>query len=394
MSNQAISASLTRLQDYVESEDFKGYDPYDTLNSRFNFLQHGKWIPALAIQLQKRNPMNLRRILGIPKAYNPKAIGLFLHAYSLLYQMDPSPDLRRRLKSMFDWLRQNASPGYSGYCWGYNFDWVNPEKHLKAYTPTIVVTSFVGQGIFEYFRATGDERALELLEGICAFILKDLPRTEGGEDAICFSYSPVKRDCCYNASMLGAELLMKVHHLTGGKELAEVAGQAVNFVLDYQQEDGHWNYSLNPQSQAERQQIDFHQGYILTSLLEFINYGLEVNGRHHQALRRGAEYYKKRQFFADGRSLWRIPKEWPADIHHQAQGIITFARLSRLAPEYLDFAKTIADWTIDSLQDADEGFFYYRKYRHFRNKTSYMRWGQAWMLLALATLLKTLQDSR
>ncbi|MCH7720309.1 MAG: hypothetical protein IH988_04885 [Planctomycetes bacterium] len=56
--------------------------------------------------------------------------------------------------------------------------------------------------------------------------------------------------------------------------------------------------------------------------------------------------------------------------------------------------KTIADWTIDSLQDSDEGFFYYRKYRHFRNKTSYMRWGQAWMLLALTTLLKTLQDHR
>ncbi len=80
MTNHAIFASLTRLQDYVESEGFKGYDPYDTLNSRFNFLQHGKWIPVLAIQLQKRNPVNFRRILGIPKAFNPKAIGLFLQA--------------------------------------------------------------------------------------------------------------------------------------------------------------------------------------------------------------------------------------------------------------------------------------------------------------------------
>ena len=48
-----LEASLNRLKDYIEKEGFKGYDPYDTLNSFIPFSKMGKWIPALAIQFQK-----------------------------------------------------------------------------------------------------------------------------------------------------------------------------------------------------------------------------------------------------------------------------------------------------------------------------------------------------
>jgi hypothetical protein len=34
------------------------------------------------------------------------------------------------------------------------------------------------------------------------------------------------------------------------------------------------------------------------------------------------------------------------------------------------------------------GFFYYRVLRACTIRTSYMRWSQAWMLLAMATLLQ------
>ena len=37
-------------------EAFKGYDPYDTLNSSWPFGIIGKWGPVLAIQFQKRRP--------------------------------------------------------------------------------------------------------------------------------------------------------------------------------------------------------------------------------------------------------------------------------------------------------------------------------------------------
>jgi len=42
--------------------------------------------------------------------------------------------------------------------------------------------------------------------------------------------------------------------------------EAVLFVLSKQNNDGSWNYSYDIKNNTERKQIDFHQGFILTSL--------------------------------------------------------------------------------------------------------------------------------
>jgi hypothetical protein len=178
MTDVHIPQALDRLRAYVEREGYKGYDPYDTLNAWLPFRWMGKWGPVLAIQVQKRNPINIRPLLGIRKDYNPKAMGLLLYAYSLRYEQDRSELTRARAQWLFNWLMEHPSEGYSGPCWGYNFGWASPVKYLPTYTPSIVVTGFVGQGLFAYYQATGDERALEALKGACAFILNDLPHTE------------------------------------------------------------------------------------------------------------------------------------------------------------------------------------------------------------------------
>jgi hypothetical protein len=57
-----------------------------------------------------------------------------------------------------------------------------------------------------------------------------------------------------------------------------------------------------------------------------------------------------------------------------------------LSPEYLPFARKIALWTIENMQD-EEGYFYYRCGKFYKNKIPYIRWGQAWMMNALSYLL-------
>jgi rhamnogalacturonyl hydrolase YesR len=389
MTDVHIPQALDRLRAYVEREGYKGYDPYDTLNAWLPFRWMGKWGPVLAIQVQKRNPINIRPLLGIRKDYNPKAMGLLLYAYSLRYEQDRSELTRARAQWLFNWLMEHPSEGYSGPCWGYNFGWASPVKYLPTYTPSIVVTGFVGQGLFAYYQATGDERALEALKGACAFILNDLPHTEL-DDGICFSYTPVMQDICYNASMLGAELFARMYAVTGDAELRSLAHRAVGFVVAQQHEDGRWNYSLDPDTGQERTQIDFHQGFVLDSLHAYIHYAEDDDPALAEALRRGAAFYRREQFTDEGRSLWRIPREWPVEIHNQAQGILTFTRLAHLDPAYLPFAETIARWTIEHMQGGD-GHFYYRIGKYHTNKISYMRWAQAWMMLALTHLDAVLQ---
>ncbi len=381
-----IKTSLKLLLTYIESENFKGYDPYDTLNSTIPFHWLGKWGPVLAIQFQKRNPFNIRKLLGIKKDYNPKAMGLFLQAYSIKYQQHKSEETLQKMEFFFNWLLENRTKGYAEYCWGYNFDWASPVKFLKKYSPTIVVSGFVAKGIFEYYQATQNPKAVEVLKSIGDFTQNQLAWTKN-EKGYCVSYSTQAVDCCYNANMLGAELFARLFYLTNESNYKELAQKMTDFTISYQQKDGHWNYSIDTKTGKERTQIDFHQGYVLDSIHYVIKYCGE-NETYKKALKSGIEYYFAKQFKQNGQSIFRVPTEYPVEIHNQSQGIITFTRLSYLSDKYANFAETIAEWTIQNMQ-SKKGYFYYKKYPFYTIKTPFMRWSNAWMLLALTELNKT-----
>ena len=193
------------------------------------------------------------------------------------------------------------------------------------------------------------------------------------------------QDICYNASLLAAEILAINYNLTNDKFLKDYCNELVDLVVARQKHDGKWTYSENIKTGIERNQIDFHQGYILESISEIQELINFKNAQWVTALKVGTEFYFKNQFFKNGRSLWRLPKEYPVDIHNQSQGIITFTKLQRFNRKYLEFANIILNWTVNNMQDND-GHFYYKNYKYFIDKTSYMRWGQAWMFLAYVIL--------
>jgi hypothetical protein len=379
--------SLEKLRKYIEQEDFKGYDPYDTLNSIFKFRLLGKMVAVLALQFQKRNPINIRPLLGIRKEHNPKALGLFLYAYCKLHKQFPEKDYSKQINYLFIQLKDNYSKGYSGYCWGYNFDWASSGKYIKAYSPNIVVTAFIAKGIFQYYQLTKDEGALTILESIGDFILKDLPQTETKE-GICFSYTTLGIDNCYNASLLAATILGQLFYLTKKENYKTHALKAVDFVVSKQHTDGRWNYSIDEQGK-ERVQIDFHQGYVIDCIEDVITYCGIQNEIYTTAIKKGTNYYRKEQFFENGQAKWRLPKIYPVEVHNQSQGIITFSK----AHLHLTFAETIAQWTIKNMQDK-KGFFYYRKLKNYTHKIPYMRWSQAWMFVALSELIISLQEKK
>jgi hypothetical protein len=110
-------------------------------------------------------------------------------------------------------------------------------------------------------------------------------------------------------------------------------------------------------------------------------------------LEKGLDYYQKNQFLENGQSLYRFPSKWPVEIHNQAQGIITFARWAHLDDSYLDQSKKIAEYTIENML-SPKGFFYYKKYPLVTIKIPFMRWSQAWILLALTELENANQLSK
>jgi hypothetical protein len=54
-------------------------------------------------------------------------------------------------------------------------------------------------------------------------------------------------------------------------------------------------------------------------------------------------------------------------------------------------ADAVFAWAMNHMWD-DRGFFYYRVLRTLTIRTPYMRWSQAWMLLALSQLTSCWSD--
>ena len=192
--------SFLKLKAYCEKEQYKGWDPYDGLNSKvFQNLPLKHWdLARLAwIQSFKRSPVNFRKLLLVPKEHNAKGIALFLLGYCRIYKLaekgcedfGTKEELLVRVKEITELLLSLRSKGYSGSCWGYNFDWQARRLFLfKKHTPTVVASAFCVEALLESYEITKDQTVLNETLSAVEFVLNDLSRTPHGNGVI-FSYS-------------------------------------------------------------------------------------------------------------------------------------------------------------------------------------------------------------
>ena len=385
--NTRIDKPLGLLLEYCEQEHFKGWDPYDGLNSRvFRSLGLNR-VPFFRlawIQLFKRNPFNLRSLFLVPKGYNPKGIGLFLSGYSkLLLSMDKANNqefdkIKNKVRSLANLLISLQSEGYSGACWGYNFDWqARGGLFFPSGTPTVVATTYAAFGLFDAYEATGEKRYLEAAITSAKFVLYDLSRDYRDDGTFLFSYSVIKgNNTVYNASLLGSKLLSRVYHYTGDKNLLEVAKGSIQAVINAQQEDGSWVYGeLEIQSWKD----SFHTGFNLECLSEYMKFSGDRSIE--QAVQMGLDYYLKNFFTDEGVPKYYHNGTYPIDIHSPAQLVVTLASLG-LIQDKVSLVQKVLDWTIRNMQSS-EGYFYYQIKSRFTTKIPYMRWSQAWMAHSL-----------
>ena len=106
-------------------------------------------------------------------------------------------------------------------------------------------------------------------------------------------------------------------------------------------------------------------------------------------IRRGFEFYRQHFFLEDATPRYFHDKTWPIDVHCVAQSIIYLIEFKDLDPSALSLAGSVYHWAMSHMHD-ENGFFYYRVLPYCTIRTSYMRWSQAWMFIALATLTEEL----
>jgi rhamnogalacturonyl hydrolase YesR len=380
-----IENAFRELKDYCEKEQFKGWDPYDGLNSRlFNAtpLKHSAFFRWAWIQVFKKNPVNLRPLALIDKGFNPKGVALFLSAYSNLVRMDPREEHLSTLTFLADTLLSLRSTDYPGACWGYNFDWQGRMVFLfPRGTPTVVATSYAVNGLLDAYEVTKKEEYLSAALSSANFVTHDLLRTPSKKGGFYFSYSPTGGMLTvYNASLLGSRLLARVYHYTGDKSLLGPARDSVLACVNAQQENGSWYYGELP---VQNWIDSFHTGFNLESISDYQKFTGDFSFQ--SALEKGLEFYLNHFFCEDGMPKYYAEKTYPIDIHSPAQLIITLFKLGKLT-ENKSLANKVMTWTLENMK-SDKGYFYYQVDKFWTSKIPYMRWSQAWIMYALSLLL-------
>ncbi|MFW5879259.1 MAG: hypothetical protein ACOCUV_00385 [bacterium] len=385
-----LKNSINQLYNWVLKNEYCGWDIYDGLNSSLTQKITNPYLKILLLQLNKYSPMNIRKLLKVKKGIDLKGMALFAQSYVTLYNLTGEDKYLVEMKKAIRFIKEKTlQEKYEYDCWAsHYYPYITLGKStLSRDVPDIIGTGQSIIALIKSYNITKDSVEKDMAISAAEFMVEDLFQNEQYLPFFAYSKTDDKpKHITLNASAQAMEALCAVLSVEGDTKYQSVCEKAAQTLIETQNDDGSWDYSVYKDGTKKRTQLDFHQGYVIDGLLAFVPYS-NNKADLMECLKKASDYYQNVQFRKDGRSYFRYPVPYPIDIHNQAQGIITFSKLSELDNDYAAFAKQIICWTINNMQD-DSGYFYYQTWPLITNKIPHMRWGQAWMMLAMSTYLE------
>jgi len=390
MSNPgSLTEALARLDAYVRTHNWTGYDPYDLkAHPLYRRSQRQRLTAVPAKAAANLFPLTLRRLLRIEPLPHPKAMALFATAYLTLFDLSADTTYRAMAEGRLAWLREQATPGYSGLAWGLPFDFQGRD-FVPAGTPSAVITSVAARAFLHAYESLNDPAYLEAAASACRFLSTDVPRHEPDAERLCFSKMPGVQWHIHNANLMVAATLATVGRAASSDEWDDLIRRAANYTLAKQRQDGAWYY-WGPPSRSMHWVDHYHTGFILRALDDIARITGWPDLR--QALDRGYAFYTQHLFKNECIPCRTETNCYPMDIHSCAEAILCLSQLSGRYPDALARAQAVARWTLTHMRHPT-GYFFYRRYHWLTIKIPYMRWGQAWMLAALARLQAVLAQA-
>lgn len=394
--------SISKLDSWLTQNGWKGYDPYDIksihwvleLTKKGNSSGFWALIRELLFELFYTFPVLSRKMWGIKKEINPKAMGLFASSYLDLYIITNAREYLEKSLNCLDWLANNKTNTNGRSCWGYPFNWQSNQRVPKN-APNGIVTTIVGDAFWNFYQFTNEKKYLEECIQICRFLVS-LPIDEISTDKICFSYTPVFMNHVHNLNLFVAEFLIKTGKYTGNNHWIQLGEKAVNYTLASQLENGAFDYN-GPPEKPQKHFDHYHTGFVLR-MLHSIGKLTDREDVYSSLIKCYNNYIS--DFFENEAVPKLTPeKKFKIDIHSCSESIYCLTTLSDIFPEAIKKAEKVLHWSINNLQDR-KGYFYYGILKsrffgfRFKSKIPYIRWGQAWMLRAISKFLLTTKQSQ
>jgi hypothetical protein len=325
-----------------------------------------------------------RRLFYKPQRF-PIADAHYAMGFAFLHSALGDERYYRRAVHFLRVLIETRSPGYSNYCWGYPFHWQTRTGVMAAGTPLITSVPYAYEAFAQVYSIDKREEWSEIMRSIAEHALHDYHDVVTSPAASSCSYNPEPNEPCgvINASAYRSFLLTKASIDFVEPRYREVADRNLNFVLESQNEDGSWFYSVD----GARDFVDhFHTCFVMKALAKIE--ALTGNPRCTAAIERGVAYYLANLFDEKGypKPFSRRPRltVYKNELYDYAE-CLNLCLLLRGRFENLDKTlsrlSNLGDW-----QKKDGSFRARRLYLGWDN-TPMHRWAQAQMFTSLAFLL-------
>ena len=280
-----------------------------------------------------------------------------------------------------NWLIENSSKGYAGYCWGNDFDFASRAGYFPKELPTIVWTSHIQETFDLAYIATGNELYKDVVTSVADFICTDLDKIKD-EAGFCFAYAPGINFPIHNSNLLGVAALLRSYKYTQNKNHLEAAKSACNWSVNKQNKDGSWYYGAIPMLHW----IDnYHTGYNL----DCMKLAHEIGGEDFIAMETITStyrYWTEHLFDKDMAPRFYNHSSYPRDIQATAQAIESFCKYSTIDKEALNNAFAVFNWAVKNMLKENHSFAY-RIYKNGkRNNLEAIHWGQSTMLSGMGHL--------
>jgi hypothetical protein len=262
------------------SSDLRTFDPYDIWKTKIGIFVKRIFyynrllgsIPALAFSCWDLFLNNSWRI-GYQKQEYP--IVRALAAKSLLnrYLVSGDKNLIFWATQHINWLIDNYSQGYSGFCWGANMQWASKNGVYSSNTPYITNTPYILETLVQYQKITNSNNYQSVILSIYNFINKDLFRHIDTEDILCISYAPIKEPRIVinaNSYALYSLSLLYSYYPEKSQSFLKDILRLFKFIENNQNDDGSWWYYAD---KKHGNFIDcFHTCFILKNIIKSSKY--------------------------------------------------------------------------------------------------------------------------
>lgn len=378
-----IEKSFIALNDYLEKNEFSGYEYDDLLGSKFvSFLSFNSLVlKIIAVQIAKRSVINPRKILGVKKLKSSKAFGFIVKGYLYYYLATKNRKYLNLARQHLSWLKTNHSEGFKGISWGNDFDFASRAGFFPKGLPTIVWSSHISEAFDFGYSVMKDESYKGIVLKVADFIENSLERIED-ETGICFAYAPGIVEPIHNSNLLGSTALLRAWKYTKNGVLYNLAKDSIRWSTSHMNGNGSWPYG---EKKIMGWKDNYHTGYVLDCL----SYAWQECGQElveWDIISETYDFWKNNFFLESGIPKFYHNKLYPIDIQAAAQSIESLAKYSVYDSDALDLAWRVANWTVDNMQKKN-GAFKYRRGKYWVNNLEPIHWGQATMLSALGCLL-------